>query len=172
MHTVVLFSEPENPVLAQVLGVFGRLGATVVSPSRVRQGDGALTVVYQPHYTALAADAGIALFLNQAPLDRLPRLPEDFFGVCDSSNRWALRALMAGGCRTLTSGMGSRDTLTCSSLSDTAAVLSLRRRAALPGSAAVEPGDFPVRLASPYEPACILAAGAVTLLTGKLPECF
>ena len=172
MNTVILFSEPENETLYPLLRLFCRFGATVVSPTRVQQGAEALAVIYQPSYEKLTIPQGIALFINKQELSISPALPRNLIGVCASSNRWALERLMQGKNEVLTYGMGSCDTLTCSSLSDETAVLSLRRQILPLHGAPVEPGEFPIRLNRSYAPECILAAGAAFLLAGKMPEAF
>lgn len=98
--------------------------------------------------------------------------PTDSVGVCEDSNSEALKLLMKNGIPVISCGMNGKNTVTLSSVGDSAALVSLQRTVTDIYGRDREPAEFRIRLTHSRSPFAVAAAFAVLLLLGITPDEF
>lgn len=168
MTTVILYgssddSAPED--ICRGISAAGSItrydGSCLVSESR--QCDFFILNTAEP--VTLQIPAGILIFLNRISSVAHFSIPQGLVAVTASENKSALQLLMKSSISTVSCGMASSDTLTLSSVNDSAAVVSLQRSITTLSDKIIEPAEYPVKLTSPISEYGLLAACAVLLLS-------
>lgn len=114
-------------------------------------------------------DGGVCILPPAAPLFSNWQVPPGFVAVTSSEAPAVLRMLERQGGPAVTCGMSASDTVTLSSIHENRAVVTLQRTLTTLAGRPVEPGDFPVRLASPISPYGLMAGLAALLLSDADP---
>ncbi|HIT53019.1 MAG TPA: hypothetical protein IAD07_03675 [Candidatus Fimivicinus intestinavium] len=119
----------------------------------------------------LQAEGTILLFKTRQPACRHPlTLSGGVTAILETENEAAARRLLHTGSTALTCGLTARDTLTLSSISDTAPVVSIQRTITMLNGRILEPCEKRVRLHTPLAGYALLSACAVLLLAGQASE--
>lgn len=93
---------------------------------------------------------------------------ENFLAIFSSENRYAIEMLNGSNNIAISCGMSLRDTLSTASITDDKRMISLQRAICTVDGELIEPRDFYIK--SEYELYASLAASAVLLLLGIIPE--
>ena len=83
-----------------------------------------------------------------------------------SHNPRAVGLVARSGLEAVTCGLSPRDTVTFSSREKDRGTVAFQRPLGFPGAAAVEPGEFPIRFPSSWDPYTVLCCAAVAALLG------
>lgn len=179
METVLLYGQDKGCELADTLfGAVRAAGCTALhvafhSVSIIPPGTEApeFLVLEQDTVPEMHVGSGVLVFKpGVAAFRRDFCVPGGFSAVVDPLNEDAVRLLQKCCLQTVTCGMSLRDTLTFSSIGGETAVVSLQRALVTLKGETVEPREIPVRFGNGHGQYALLAAVAVLLLCGRMPE--
>ena len=88
--------------------------------------------------------------------------------IVDSSQDELLEHVCATRLPAITCGLGSRDTITLSSMTAPGAVVDLRRGVTCLDGSRVEPQELPLRLEGPLDSFLLMCFAAILILSGKI----
>ena len=124
------------------------------------------------HRCGAGAADGITFITDYGKAESGIKLPSGTVGICEDSDRAALKILMESGIPVITCGMNPKNTVTLSSLAAASALVSLQRTVTDIFGSEAEPGEFRIKLNRGYSPFAVTASAAVLLLSGILPDEF
>lgn len=114
----------------------------------------------------LSAEKGILFFKNSFSARTLGMVPPGFLCAFESHNQRAAKLLQTSGLRAVACGLGSKDTLTCSSIDYSSITVSLQRALETLDGSFIEPHEIPIQTGTSQSPRQILAVCTVLLLSG------
>ena len=124
------------------------------------------------HRCGAGAADGITFITDYGKAESGVKLPSGTVGICEDSDRAALKILMESGVPVITCGMNPKSTVTLSSLTSSSALVSLQRTVTDIFGNDTEPCELGIKLNRGRSPFAVTASAAVLLLAGITPAEF
>ena len=169
---VILFSGRKSATERELIKILTGCGASYISDKAVSTGNGIFTIVSEYKKTDLNLENGVAVFLDDTERFSGQSFPNGMIGICEDTNKTALSLFKENNIPVISCGMGSKNTVTLSSLNSSSLLASLQRTVTDCKGNDIFPGEFKIKLSEDYTPFAVMAAAAVLLLNGITPESF
>ena len=120
---------------------------------------------------SIQAEQAILIFKSRQAVSSSPlSLSDGVISILETGHEAAARMLLHTGATALTCGLTARDTLTLSSISDTAPVVTIQRAITTFDGHTLEPCEKRIALHTPLPDYALLSICALLLLTGHASE--
>lgn len=169
---VILLSDRKNRCEKEITEILTGVGANYISDKAVFSGTEQITIISSYKKTDLKMKKGIALILDDTERFSGQSFPNGMIGICEDTNKTALSLFKESNIPVISCGMGSKNTVTLSSLNSSSLLASLQRTVTDCKGNDIFPGEFKIKLSEDYTPFAVMAAAAVLLLNGITPETF
>lgn len=169
---VILFSNRKNKTEKDIIKILTACGADIISDKSVTATGGFFTVNICYKLADLNIKKGIALILDDTEKFINQKLPIGVIGICEDSNKNALKIFEDNTTPVITYGNSQKNTLTISSISENNYVITLQRTIIDIFGKRIYPTDFKLNLKHKYSNQAILCSVAILLLNGTEPTEF
>lgn len=166
---VLLLSDRKNKCENEIIEILQKYGAQHISDKFVGDGKCDFTILSIYKKCELKIDKGIAVFLDNKDRFTNQKIPVGIVGICEEDNLSALEILKQNKIATVCCGMGSKNSLTLSSIGSDYLYTCLQRSLQNSSGEIIEQGEFKIRLTKSYLPFSVMASAAVLLLEGITP---
>lgn len=166
---VILLSDRKNKCENEIIEILQKYGAQHISDKFVGQGQTNFTILSIYKKCKLNINDGIAVFLDQNDRFNQQEIPLGVIGICEEENLSALKIFKNNKVATVCCGMGSKNTITLSSIGSDYLYTCLQRSLQNTKGSIIEQGEFKIKLTKNYLPFSVMASAAILLLCGKTP---
>lgn len=161
---VVILSDRENKTEKEIIRMLSALGAAVISDGKILETGSSFTVVASHRKTQIKAKSGIVIATDGIKKFKNQRLPRGVIGICSESNMSALDLFKKNGISVITCGVGTKNTLSVSSINENGMLLCLQRSIIDANGCVLEPCELKIKPSGKTELFSCLAAEAVRLI--------
>ena len=169
---VILLSDRNNKHEKEIIEILKNHGGQHISDKFIGDSKGKFTVLSIYKKSELQINKGIIVFLDEGKRFADQEIPIGFIGVCDENNIKALSIFKKNKISTICCGLGSKNSITLSSLGDNSLFACLQRNIQKNDGKIIEQGEFKIKLTKKYLPFSIMASVAILLLYGITPNEF
>ncbi len=166
---VLLLSDRKNKSENEIIEILQKYGARYISDKFVSSGQDNFTILSIYKKCKLNIDKGIVVFLDQSGRFKNQEIPLGVIGICEENNYPALEILKENKLATICCGMGSKNSITLSSIRSDCLYTCLQRSLQNPSGKIIEQGEFKIKLTKNYLPFSVMASAAILLLMGITP---
>ncbi len=167
---VILFSDRKSVEEKEIIHILTNLGATYISDKTVKSGKNPITIIGTYKKTDLNIKKGIAVMTGAKNRFEEQKFPNSIIGICECSDKTSVGIFSKSPVAVISCGMGRKNTVTVSSISDDAALLTFQRNITDIYGNTIEPAEYKVRLRGKYREFSVMASAAILLLHGIKPE--
>lgn len=169
---VLLFGTRQNKYEKEIIEILKKHGANHISDKVISEGQGDFTIISIYKKAEITLDKGIAVFLNETAKFSKQKLPIGIIGICEEKNSRALENFSLNNITVLTCGIGSKNTVTISSISNNTLLATIQRTIIDTNGNLLNPCEIKIHLTKEYLPYSIMVAVAILLLLGITPTNF
>lgn len=169
---VILFSNRKNKTEKDIIKILTACGADLISDRSVTATGGFFTVNVCYKSADLNIKKGTVLILDDTEKFLNQKLPIGVIGICEDSNKNALKIFQNNTTPVITCGNSQKNTLTISSINEKNYVITLQRTIIDIYGKRIYPTDFQLKLKHKYSNNAILYSMAILLLNGAEPKEF
>lgn len=166
---VLLFSTRQSKCEKEIVEILKRHGACHISDKLITEGKGKFTAISLYKNTEITINKGIAIFLAENQRFLKQKLPIGIIGICEEKNSKALEIFRKNNITVLTCGIGSKNTITLSSIAKNTLLATIQRSIIDTNGNLLNPCEIKIHLTKEYLPYSVMAAVAVLLLNGITP---
>lgn len=169
---VILLSDRKSKYEKEIIEILKKHGAQHISDKFIGDSEGKFTVLSIYKKSELQINKGVIVFLDEGKRFANQEIPIGFIGVCDENNIKALSIFKKNKISVICCGLGSKNSITLSSLGDNSLFACLQRNIQKNDGKIIEQGEFKIQLTKKYLPFSIMASVAILLLYGITPNEF
>ena len=169
---VILLSDRNNKHEKEIIEILKKHGGQHISDKFIGDNEGKFTVLSIYKKSELQINKGVIVFLDEGKRFADQEIPIGFIGVCDENNIKALSIFKKNKISAICCGLGSKNSITLSSLGDNSLFACLQRNIQKNDGKIIEQGEFKIKLTKKYLPFSIMASVAILLLYGITPNEF
>ena len=169
---VILLSDRRNKCEAEIIEILKKYGARCISDKYVIDGKTGLTILSLYKNSDIQIDKGVVVFLDNGARFIKQKLPVGIVGICEENNQSALDILKRNKIEAVCCGMGSKNSITLSSIGSNQLFTCLQRGLQSSSGEIIEQGEFKIKLTKNYKPFSVMASTAILLLEGITPISF
>lgn len=167
---VIIFSERKSNVADEITEILTLAGADFISDNTVCASKGLFTVVREYKKTEITINKGVAVFCDDTERFKEQVLPSGIIGICEDTNKNALKLFFKNRTPVISCGLGNKNTVTLSSLTDNSLLVTLQRNIKSMYGLSIEPADFKITLWKKYSPFSVMAGATILLINGIIPK--
>lgn len=160
---VLILSDNENKSDKEIEEILRCFGAAVVSDAEIFEASSNFTVVGRHSIFKISAEKGVVIATDSIKKFKNQYLPSGFIGVCAENNKNALKLFKRNRLSVITCGVGTKNTLSVSSIEQQCMLLCLQRNITDVCGLTVEPCEIKMNLSKDRNLFSILAAASVAL---------
>lgn len=169
---VILLSDRRNKCEAEIIEILKKYGARCISDKYVIDGKTGLTILSLYKKSDIQINKGVVVFLDNSARFEKQKLPVGIVGICEENNQSALNVLKRNKIEAVCCGMGSKNSITLSSIGSDQLFTCLQRGLQNSNGEIIEQGEFKIKLTKNYKPFSVMASTAILLLEGIIPISF
>ena len=113
---------------------------------------------------------GVVIFCDDTERFAAQVLPKTVFGVCEEDSAAALMVFKNSGVAVISCGLGSKNTVTVSSISKNQMLIAFQRSFINIKGEVIEPREYRINLNKSYNTYSVLAAATALILNSIIPE--
>lgn len=167
---VILFSERKSNIADEITEILTSCGANYISDRVIYSPNGSFTVVREYKKTDITLKKGVAVFCDNTERFKEQSFPLGIIGICEDRNKNALKVFLKSKTPVISCGLGNKNTVTVSSITDNSLLATLQRSINTLYGVKIEPADFKIALKKNYSTFSVMASVAVLLLNGINPK--
>lgn len=169
---VILLADRKNKCESEIIEILKKYGAKHISDKYIGDGNNNFTIISVYKNSELSIQKGIIVFIDDGLRFLKQRIPLGMIGICEENNQTALEVLKLNKIETICCGIGSKNSITISSISSDKLFAFLQRTLQNNNGKIVEQGEFKITLTKKYHPFSVMACTAILLLKGITPNEF
>ncbi len=169
---IMLFSDRKNKCETEIKEILQNYGAQYISDKFISGGNTNFTILSVYKKCEIQIEKGIAVFLTNTERFLNQKLPVGIIGICEENNNNALEILRQNKVSAICCGLGSKNSITLSSIGSDYLYTCLQRTIQSNNGKIIEQGEFKIKLNKDYLPFSVMASAATLLLEGIIPNEF
>ena len=169
---VILFTDRKNKCEKEIIEILQKYGAKCISDKIINDGMNDFTILSLYKKCEIKISKGIAVLIDNGTRFINQTLPVGIIGICEENNISALNILKKNKLEAICCGMGSKNSITLSSIGSDKLFACLQRGLQSTNGYVIEQGEFKINLSKNYQPFSVMASAAILLLNGKMPNTF
>lgn len=169
---VILLSDRHNKCENEIIEILQKYGASCISDKYIIDGKNDFTILSLYKKSDIQINKGIVVFLDTGARFKKQKLPVGVVGICEENNISAFEILKRNKIEAVCCGMGSKNSITLSSIGSNMLFTCLQRGLQNSNGRIIEQGEFKINLTKNYQPFSVMASTAILLLEGKTPISF
>ncbi len=169
---VILLTDRKNKCENEIIQILTKHGAQHISDKHISGGNVNFTILSVYKKSELRLEKGIIVFLDRGKRFISQNIPLGFVGICEEDNHTAIEILKNNKVASVCCGLGSKNSITLSSMGSTSLFACLQRSLQGTNGKLIEQGEWKIKLTKNYEPFSVMASAAVLLLKGITPQEF
>ena len=143
---VILLSDRKSKYEKEIIEILKKYGGQHISDKFIGGGDSKFTILSIYKKSEWQISKGIVVFLDEGERFINQEIPLGFVGVCDEENRQALSIFKKNRIAAICCGLGSKNSVTLSSLGDDALFACLQRNIQNYDGEIIEQAEFKIKL--------------------------
>ncbi len=166
---VILLSNRKNKNEKEIIEILTKYGAKHISDRFIGEGNTEFTILSIYKISELKINKGVVVFLDDTPRFNDQKIPLGLIGICEENNLTALENLKKNKIAAVCCGIGSKNSITLSSIGSDSLFTCLQRSLQNCNGEIIEQAEFKIKLTKSYLPFSVMASTAILLLKGITP---
>lgn len=167
---IILFAARNSKTEKEITEILCSFGVNYISSSMVLQGKNQPTLISLHKPTRLDIKKGMVIFCDDTERFAAQDLPKTVFGICEEDCATALSVFKNSGVAVISCGLGSKNTVTVSSIGENQMLIAFQRSFINLKGEIIEPREYRINLTKSYNTYSVLAATTALILNSIIPE--